>query len=119
MSVCVQMCLQWAYCNSAGAPSCLSPEFTWQQLMPDFAALARSLCLGVEALLRAVPRPALNIDSGVLHHRVPLDLQRMVRPRFLLALRHALNSTKGFVRDCLRKCTIAPHFDEAGKAPLC
>ena len=95
MSVCAQMCLQWADCNSAGAPSCLSAEFTWQQLMPDFAALARSLCAGVEALLQAVPRPVLNTDSGVLDQRIPLDLQRMASPRFLPALRHVLNPQQG------------------------
>ena len=65
-------------CPARGA-SCLSAVYVWQQLVPDFAALARSLCVALEAWPREVPKPALFTDSGKVKSHEPLGLQYNVR----------------------------------------
>ena len=75
----VQILLEGARCKPAGAASCLSAEHTWQRLVPDFAALVRSLCAAVEAWPPEVPKPpGMETQPGDLH--VPLGLQYTVRP---------------------------------------
>ena len=65
-------------CYPAGGASCLSAEYAWQQLMPDFAALVRSLCVAVEAWPPQVPKPKLFTDPGKANLHAPLGLQYMV-----------------------------------------
>ena len=54
---CVQILLEGVTCYPAQGASCLSAEYAWQQLMPDFAALVRSLCVAVGAWPPEVPKP--------------------------------------------------------------
>ena len=76
---CAQILLQAAGCSLVGDASWLSAEFTWRQLVPDFAALARSICVALEAWPREVPKPALFMEGEVKLHG-PLGLQLTVRP---------------------------------------
>ena len=63
-----------------GAARSLSADYTWRQLVPDFAALVRSVCMALEAWPQDVPvpeplrpkNPGMNLDS-------PLGLQYIVR----------------------------------------
>ena len=79
--MCTQILLEGAKCCPAGGASCLSAELVWRQLMPDFAALAHSLCMALEAWARDAPGTNFGLAPGVeapLHS--PLGLQYTVRP---------------------------------------
>ena len=77
-------------CPHSGA-SCLSAEYTWRQLVPDVAALARSLCLALEAWPKGVPQPRLPFtdnDPAEAYLHGPLGLQYTVRAPLLVAVAH-------------------------------
>ena len=81
--LCAQILRAGVRCYPPGGASCLSAKYAWQQLMPDFAALARSLCVAVEAWPPQVPRPKLFTDPGKANLHAPLGLQYMVCPSLL------------------------------------
>lgn len=72
----VQILRAGVECYPARGASCLSAEYAWQQLMPDFAALLRSLCVALEAWPQEVPKPKIFGELDV--HHSPLGLQYMV-----------------------------------------
>lgn len=75
-----QILLQAAESCPGGGASCLSAEFTWRQMVPDFAALARSVCVALEAWPREVPKSALFTNAGEINLHGPPGLQFTVRP---------------------------------------
>ena len=90
---CVQILLEGAKCYPAWGevvPSLfLSAEYLWQQLVPDFAALVRSLCTALEAWPPEVAQPeGLETEPGDLH--VPLGLQYTVRASLSVAPRERM-----------------------------
>ena len=92
VSLLVRVCimLEGALCYPARGASCLSAEYAWQQLMPDVAALVRSLCVAVEAWPPEVPKPhSLEVAPGDL--ATPLGLQHLVRPSVVRCSARALS----------------------------
>ena len=88
-------------CCPAEGASCLSAEYTWQQLVPDLAALVRRVCVAVEAWPPGAPTPQC-LETGPDTVYTPLALQYMVRPSqpafgfLIMAL--ALARKQGFTR---------------------
>ena len=78
--LCAQILLQVAESCPVGGASCLSADYTWRQLVPDFAALAHSVCMALVAWPKDVPKPALYTNSGEIVLHRPLGLQFSVRP---------------------------------------
>ena len=79
----MQILHEGAKCYTAQRATCLSAEYVWRQLMPDLAALVRSLCVAVEAWPPEVPKP-----PGFTHpedSHVPLGLQYTVRASLPIA----------------------------------
>ena len=66
-------------CYPARGASCLSAEYAWRKLMPDFAALLRSLCMALEAWPQEVPKPQIFGEPDD-HRHSPLGLQYKVHP---------------------------------------
>ena len=73
--------------HPARITSSLSVEYLWGQLVPDFAALVRSLCVALEAWPQGVAKPVLFPDPGDVKLDAPLGLQYKVRHFCLHALR--------------------------------
>ena len=95
----VQMLLDVAKCYPRQGASCLSVEYAWRQLMPGLAALARGLCVAVEAWPPGVPEPqGLTTHPEDLH--APLGMQYMVRPPLPVALRVRLSASFGCSPPC-------------------
>ena len=77
--LCMQILLEGSQCYPAEGASSLSLEYVWQQLVPGFAALVRSLCTAVEAWPPELAKPqGTETEPGDAH--VPLGLQYTVRP---------------------------------------
>ena len=98
-------------CYPASGASCLSAEYAWQQLMPDFAALLRSLCVALEAWPQEVPKPEI---FGKADHS-PLGLQYEVRTSLLRA-QHLLPL---FVLLASARCAGAPIASSAQYTAVC
>ena len=69
----VQILLDGALRCPAGGTDFLSADFTWRQLVPDFAALVRSVCVALEAW----PQDVLEREPNQL---TTLGLQHNVSP---------------------------------------
>ena len=79
--LCAQMLWDGVSCLSAGRAVCLSVEFAWRQLVPDFAALVRSVCVALEAWPQGMAKPKLFMTPDKPNlHVPPLGLQYQVRP---------------------------------------
>ena len=76
-----------AMSHPARITSSLSVEYLWGHLVPDFAALVRSLCVALEAWPQEVAKPALFPDPGDVKLDAPLGLQYKVRLSILHVLR--------------------------------
>ena len=77
----VQILLEGARSYPARGARCLSAACAWQQLVPDIAALVRSLCVAVEAWPPGAPLPrGLETALEPGHMYTPLGLQLTVRP---------------------------------------
>ena len=78
--VCAQILLEGARCYPPTGSDCLSAGFVWRQLVPDFAALVRSLCVAVDAWPPEVAKPKIFADVVKSGWQMPLGLQYNVRP---------------------------------------
>ena len=76
-SVYPQIQLDGALRCPAGGFDYLSADFTWRQLVPDFAALVRNICVAMEAWTRGLPGQGPN-------QHTTLGLQLNVRPSLAL-----------------------------------
>ena len=82
------MLWDWVSCLSAGRAACLSVEFAWRQLVPDNAALVRSVCAALQAWPQGMAKPKLFMTPDKPNQHVqPVGLQYYVRPSRQLALR--------------------------------
>ena len=84
-----------APCYPLGAKICLSAEHTWRQLVPDLAALVRTLCVALDAWPRDVPKPDIFgvVDPQTPNLHTPLGLQVLVRRALLVPFCFCANST--------------------------
>ena len=76
----VQILLEGVRCWPPAGSDCLSADIVWRQLVPDFAALVRSLCAAVQAWPPEVPMPNIFADIVKSGCQMPLGLQYNVRP---------------------------------------
>ena len=65
---------------AGGRAICLSVEYAWRQLVPDFAALARNVCVALKAWPQEVAKPSPCTTPDKSHLPVPpVGLQQSVR----------------------------------------
>ena len=77
-----KMLLDGALRYPAEGPDYMSPGYTWQDLVPDVAALVRSVCVAMEAWTQGLEP----------NQHTVLGLQLNVRPSLSFALHHAQTS---------------------------